>query len=66
MSTATRNDEGLLDVDVQLRPEGRSVALLAGRYPELQGIGGAIVATEDEAVARLAGIVDRGGMDVQP
>lgn len=50
---------GLLDVSVQLRPDGRCVARLDGDYPEqLASLAGAIGDTEDEAVARLAAMVD--------
>jgi hypothetical protein len=43
---------------VQLRPDGRCLARLAGDYPELEHFGGAIGDTEDEAVERLAGMID--------
>ncbi len=49
---------GLVDVAVQLRPDGRCLARLAGDYPELEHLGGAIGGTEDEAVARLAAMVN--------
>ncbi len=52
---------GLLDVAVQLREDGRCLARLAGDYPELEQLGGAIGDTEDEAVARLAAMVDGSG-----
>jgi hypothetical protein len=51
---------GVLDVAVQLRGDGRCVAWLAGDYPELAHLGGAIAETEDAAVARLAAMVDDG------
>lgn len=41
---------GPLDVAVQLRQDGRCLARLAGDYPELARLGGAIGDTEDEAV----------------
>jgi hypothetical protein len=50
---------GLLDVAVQLREDGRCTARLAGDSPELEHLGGAIGDTEDEAVERLAAMVDR-------
>ncbi len=49
---------GLLDVAVELRPDGRCLARLAGDYPELEHLAGAIGDTEDEAVTRLAAMVD--------
>lgn len=48
---------GLLDVAVHLREDGRCVARLAGDYPEFVRLGAAFGDTEDEAVARLAEMV---------
>ncbi len=52
---------GLLDIAVQLREDGRCLARLAGDYPELEHLGGAIGETEEEAVERLAAMVDESG-----
>lgn len=49
---------GLLDVSVQIREDGRCVARLAGDYPELEQLGWAIGDTEDDAVERLAALVE--------
>ena len=50
---------GLLDVTVHLRDDGRCLVRLACSYPELSRLGGAIGDTEDDAVVRLAEMVNR-------
>lgn len=53
-----RTCTGLVDVAVQVQPGGRCLARLAGHDPDLAAVGGAIGATEDEAVSRLAATIN--------
>jgi hypothetical protein len=54
---------GLLQVSVEVRPDGRTAARITGGPTVLSSIGGAIGTSEDEAVAQLVAMIERSGIE---